>query len=247
MKVINYIIAFFLCIPSLSSLANEHLTHKSWNDLLQKNVNDAGHVNYKSFKEDEEKLNDYLRVLSKNHPDKSWDKNDRLAFWINAYNAFTVKLIVKNYPVKSIKELGGAIYKVNTPWDIKFIKIGDEVYDLNNIEHTKIRKQFNDPRIHFAVNCASVSCPKLRNEAYIGDKVDDQLNDQARYFISNKVKNQIKSSKKAKLSKIFKWYKGDFTSSGKTIIEYINQFSDVKLDADATIEFLDYDWNLNEK
>lgn len=247
MKVINYIIAFFLCIPSLSSLANEHLTHKSWNDLLQKHVNDAGHVNYKSFKEDEEKLNDYLTVLSKNHPDKSWDKNDRLAFWINAYNAFTVKLIVKNYPVKSIKELGGAIYKVNTPWDIKFIKIGDEVYDLNNIEHTKIRKQFNDPRIHFAVNCASVSCPKLRNEAYIGDKVDDQLNDQARYFISNKVKNQIKSSKKAKLSKIFKWYKGVFTSSGKTIIEYINQFSDVKLDADATIEFLDYDWNLNEK
>jgi hypothetical protein len=240
--VFGFILLFF----SFSSFGNEHLTHEGWNKLLQKHVDETGKVNYKGFKADEAALDNYLAVLRKNHPNDSWKKNDQLAFWINAYNAFTVKLIVKNYPVKSIKELGGSIYKVNTPWDIKFIKIGDETYDLNNIESGIIRKEFNDPRIHFAVNCASVSCPKLRNEAYIGSKIDEQLDDQARYFINKTDKNQIKSAKKAKLSKIFRWYKGDFTDTGMTIIEYINQYADVKLNPNAKLDFLDYDWNLNE-
>lgn len=247
MKLIKFITVLVSFGMSFSSVANEHLTHKGWNTLLNKHVDEAGNVDYKGFKSEEKALNEYLTVLSKNHPDNSWKRNDRLAFWINAYNAFTVKLIVKNYPVKSIKDLGGSIYKVNTPWDIKFIKIGEEVYDLNNIEHGMIRKEFSDPRIHFAVNCASVSCPKLRNEAYVGTTIEQQLEDQAKYFINNKVKNQIKSTKKAKLSKIFRWYKGDFTSSGMSIVEYINQYADVKLEADAKIEFLDYDWDLNGK
>jgi len=247
MKLIKFITVLVSFGLSFSSVANEHLTHKGWNTLLNKHVDEAGNVDYKGFKSEEKALNEYLTVLSKNHPDNSWKRNDRLAFWINAYNAFTVKLIVKNYPVKSIKDLGGSIYKVNTPWDIKFIKIGEEVYDLNNIEHGMIRKEFSDPRIHFAVNCASVSCPKLRNEAYVGTTIEQQLEDQAKYFINNKVKNQIKSTKKAKLSKIFRWYKGDFTSSGMSIVEYINQYADVKLEADAKIEFLDYDWELNGK
>jgi hypothetical protein len=247
MKLIKFITVLVSFGLSFSSVANEHLTHKGWNTLLNKHVDEAGNVDYKGFKSEEKALNEYLTVLSKNHPDNSWKRNDRLAFWINAYNAFTVKLIVKNYPVKSIKDLGGSIYKVNTPWDIKFIKIGEEVYDLNNIEHGMIRKEFSDPRIHFAVNCASVSCPKLRNEAYVGTTIDQQLEDQAKYFINNKVKNQIKSTKKAKLSKIFRWYKGDFISSGMSVVEYINQYADVKLEADAKIEFLDYDWDLNGK
>lgn len=247
MKLIKFITVLVSFGLSFSSVANEHLTHKGWNTLLNKHVDEAGNVDYKGFKSEEKALNEYLTVLSKNHPDNSWKRNDRLAFWINAYNAFTVKLIVKNYPLKSIKDLGGSIYKVNTPWDIKFIKIGEEVYDLNNIEHGMIRKEFSDPRIHFAVNCASVSCPKLRNEAYVGTTIEQQLEDQAKYFINNKVKNQIKSTKKAKLSKIFRWYKGDFTSSGMSIVEYINQYADVKLEADAKIEFLDYDWDLNGK
>jgi hypothetical protein len=247
MKLIKFITVLVSFGLSFSSVANEHLTHKGWNTLLNKHVDEAGNVDYKGFKSEEKALNEYLTVLSKNHPDNSWKRNDRLAFWINAYNASTVKLIVKNYPVKSIKDLGGSIYKVNTPWDIKFIKIGEEVYDLNNIEHGMIRKEFSDPRIHFAVNCASVSCPKLRNEAYVGTTIEQQLEDQAKYFINNKVKNQIKSTKKANLSKIFRWYKGDFTSSGMSIVEYINQYADVKLEADAKIEFLDYDWDLNGK
>lgn len=244
MKTILFLL---FSVFTLSSMGNEHLTHESWNTLLQKHVTEAGHVDYKGFVEDEKALNSYLSILSNNHPDKTWDSNDRLAFWINAYNAFTVKLIVKNYPVESIKELGGSIYKINTPWDIKFIKIGDETYDLNNIESGIIRKEFDDPRIHFAVNCASVSCPKLRNEAYVGSKLDEQLDDQARYFVNNKTKNQIKSSKKAKISKIFRWYKGDFTDSGMSIIEYINQYAEVKLKPNATLDYLDYSWDLNEQ
>jgi hypothetical protein len=190
-------------------------------------------------------LNDYLAVLSANHPQPSWDKNDQLAFWINAYNAFTVKLIVKNYPVKSIKELGGAIYKVNTPWDIKFITIGDQVYDLNNIEHGIIRKDFAEPRIHFAVNCASVSCPPLRNEAYVGSKLDAQLNDQATKFI-NDGKNNIITNKEASLSKLFTWFQGDFEVYGASVRDFINKYAKTKITKKTKISFLDYDWNLNE-
>lgn len=229
----------------LQANAQEHLTHAKWTELLKKHVDIEGHVNYKGFKEDEKSLDEYLAVLSSNHPQADWDKNDQLAFWINAYNAFTVKLIVKNYPVKSIKELGGSIYKVNTPWDIKFIQIGDVTYDLNNIEHGIIRKEFSEPRIHFAVNCASVSCPRLRNEAYVGSSLDTQLDDQARYFINNPVKNKI-TKDCAKLSKIFTWFKGDFTASGSSVADFINKYSTVKITKKTKMESLDYDWNLNE-
>ena len=117
--------------------------------------------------------------------------------------------------------------------------------DLNNIEHGILRKDFEEPRIHFAVNCASVSCPKLRNEAYVGSRLDAQLNDQAKAFLADKGKNNIKNANEAKLSKLFKWFKGDFTKNGD-LISFINKYSTVKLNKDANLDFLDYDWNLNE-
>lgn len=241
-NLVAIILSFGIFTPTH---AQEHLLHTQWTALLKKYVDVEGHVNYKGFKADEKALDEYLTVLSANHPKPDWDKNDQLAFWINAYNAFTVKLIVKNYPVKSIKELGGGVYKVNTPWDIKFIVIGDQTYDLNNIEHGIIRKDFTEPRIHFAVNCASVSCPRLRNEAYVGSKLDAQLDDQARYFINNPVKNKI-SKETASLSKIFVWFKGDFTASGGTVVDFINKYSTTKITKKTKMESLDYDWNLNE-
>jgi hypothetical protein len=230
-----------------NSTAQEHLKHETWTALLSKHVDVEGHVDYAGIKKEEAALDEYLTVLSANHPDESWDRNDVLAFWINAYNAFTVRLIVKNYPVVSIKDLGGSIYKVNTAWDIKFIKIGDEIYDLNNIEHDIIRKDFEEPRIHFAVNCASVSCPRLRNEAYVGDRIEEQLDDQARYFVNNKVKNDI-TKKCVKLSKIFTWFKGDFKANGGSVKDFINKYSEVKVTKKTMKkrQSLDYDWNLNE-
>ncbi|MFT5823806.1 MAG: hypothetical protein ACI8ZM_005069 [Crocinitomix sp.] len=245
LKPLNILTTILFIGIFFTSTAQEHLKHETWTALLTKYVDVEGHVNYAGIKKEEAALDEYLVVLSANHPNDTWEKNDVLAFWINAYNAFTVKLIVKSYPIKSIKELGGSIYKVNTPWDIKFITIGGEVYDLNNIEHGIIRKSFEEPRIHFAVNCASVSCPRLRNEAFVGSRIDEQLDDQARYFVNNKVKNDI-TKKCAKLSKIFTWFKGDFTANGGSVEDFINKYSDVKITKKTKGKSLDYDWNLNE-
>ncbi|MCG8576475.1 MAG: DUF547 domain-containing protein [Flavobacteriales bacterium] len=242
---LNIILFTTFLLAQSTLLAQEHLTHGIWDELTKKYVTEEGKVNYKGFQKEEARLDEYLKVLSANHPDKSWNRNQRLAYWINAYNAFTVKLIVKNYPIKSIKELGGGIYKVNTPWDIKFIKIGDKTYDLNNIEHGIIRKEFKEPRIHFAINCAAVSCPKLRNEAYFPDRLDAQLDDQAIFFINNSPKNNI-TSEEAQLSKIFSWFRGDFKKKYPSIMAFINKYSTVKIEKKTKISYLEYDWNLNE-
>lgn len=240
-------ISIFLVLITLFStiiFSQENKTHKTWNELLKKHVDNEGHVNYKGFKKDIVKFESYLSALEKEAPKDSWSRDEKLAYWINAYNAYTVKLIVDNYPVKSIKDLGGNLYKINTAWDIKFIKIEGEEYDLNNIEHGIIRKDFEEPRIHFAVNCASASCPILRNEAFVASKLDRQLDDQARTFINDGVRNCVKEDV-AKLSKIFKWFSGDFTKNG-TVIEFINKYADTKMTKSTKIDYLDYGWSLNE-
>lgn len=223
-------------------------SHKSYSSLLKKHVDDEGLVNYKGLLKDRSKLKSYLKTLEENAPNKDWTENERLAYWINAYNAYTLDLILEHYPVESIKDIGAKIKIpfVNTPWDIKFIKIEGEEYDLNNIEHGIIRKQFDEPRIHFALVCAAVSCPKLRNEAYFPERLDEQLTQAARDFLATESKNSIRSSNKAELSKIFSWYGGDFKKK-TTLIEYINQYAPQKLNKDAEIDFKDYSWDLNEQ
>lgn len=221
-------------------------SHNDWTDLLQKHVSSSGAVNYKGFIADSISLNTYLSQLSNQPPTSNWTEQEQLAYWINAYNAFTVQLIVRNYPVQSIKELGGGIYKVNTPWDIKFIQIGDQQLDLNNIEHGIIRKHFNEPRIHFAVNCASVSCPRLRNEAYEASKLDAQLKDQLVTFLEDTDKNFIEDPDHVKISKIFSWFKGDFKKEYDSVIEFINQEAGKEINANAEIDYNEYKWDLNE-
>src|SRR5690606_20024244 len=160
----------------------------------------------------------------------------------------TIALILENYPVKSIKDIGSGplITFVNSPWDIKFIDIGDEQYDLNNIEHGIIRKDFNDPRIHFALVCAAKSCPELRNEAYTGARLNRQLEEEAIAFINDPDRNRI-SKGKAIVSKYFTWYAGDFKQNGKSVIDYLNQYAKIKINPDAELDFLEYDWSLNER
>lgn len=222
-------------------------SHKIYGDLLQKHVNNDGLVNYKGFITDKDQFQQYLDLLSKTPPSEKWSKQEQMAYWINAYNAFTIKLIMDYYPVKSIKDIGSSIQIpfVNTPWQKKFITIGKEEMKLDEIEHGILRKKFDDPRIHFALVCASMSCPRLINEAYTADKLDKQLDDQAKYFLANTNKNKI-SADKPKLSNYFKWYKGDFTKSG-SVIDYINKYSATKINADADISYLNYDWSLNEQ
>lgn len=213
------------------------VSHAGWNTLLQKYVSASGKVNYKGFKQSKVELEKYLKLLGDNPPTADWSKNDRLAYWINAYNAFTIKLIVDNYPVKSIQDLG-------KPWDKKFIVLGGKTYSLNDIEHEIIRKKFNEPRIHFAVNCASQSCPDLLNQAFTGATLNQQLDAITRKFINNPKHNSITASK-AEITQLFNWYGDDFKKSG-TIIEFVNKYSKTKLNADAKITFREYDWNLNE-
>ena len=223
------------------------VTHEIWDSLLQEHVSPEGWVDYPGFIRDSSRFNRYLSLLEGNHPnDKHWSRDERLAYWINAYNAFTVKLIVDHYPVASIKDIKNGIPFVNTVWDIKFIHIEKATYDLNNIEHGILRPKFNEPRIHFAINCASISCPKLSNRAYTADKLDEQLTQAARDFLSDEAKNKL-SKGKVQLSKIFSWYGGDFKKNGNSIIEYINQYAPAQVNTDAEIEYLDYDWGLNER
>ena len=179
-----------------------------------------------------------------NPPSPNWNRNEEMAFWINAYNAYTVKLILSNYPIKGIKEIGGRIPFVNSTWDIKFIKIGDELLDLNNIEHSKLRKKFNDPRIHMVLVCASKSCPALPQEAIRSSTLDSQLDQASIIFVNDPFKNSITDTS-IQLSMIFKWYAMDFRAAGG-VKAFVNNYSKKKLNDKTKIKYLNYDWSLNE-
>ncbi len=224
------------------------VSHAIFDSLLRKYVNEAGYVDYKGFIKDSVQFNSYLDLLSRNHPnEKNWSKEQRLAYWINAYNAYTIKLICNYYPVKSIKDIKSGIPFVSDTWTIKFIKIEGKTYNLNDIEHGIIRPKFNDPRIHFAVNCASKGCPPLLNEAYTAEKLNAQLDSQAKAFINDGNRNKIKSANKADLSKIFTWFSGDFKKADKSVVAFINRYANTKLSEKAELNYQDYDWNLNEQ
>lgn len=117
---------------------------------------------------------------------------------------------------------------------------------LDNIEHGTLRKQFDDPRIHFALVCASISCPRLRNEAFTADKLDAQLDDQGSDFLNNPAKNKL-AKDKAQLSRYFDWYKGDWNDNGQSVVKWVNRYANTKIDANTKISYLDYNWNLNEQ
>lgn len=222
--------------------------HSAFDRLLKKYVNEKGLVNYKGFKSEMKAFDQYLDMLSKNPPASSWSKKEEMAYWINAYNAFTIKTILKHYPVQSIKDIGSKIQIpfVNTPWAEKFFAIGGEKMSLDNIEHGTLRKKFDDPRIHFALVCASISCPRLRNEAFTAEKLDAQLDDQGEEFLNNSAKNKI-SKDQARLSKYFDWYKGDWNNNGQSVVKWVNKYSTTDITSNTKIEYLDYNWNLNEQ
>lgn len=234
--------AVFFALIAITSLADPP-SHEPFTRLLKQHVTKDGKVNYKGFVADSAALSSYLRILSMNPPERTWSRAEQMAYWINAYNAFTIQLVIKYYPIKSIKDIGSSIQVpfVNTPWDIKFIQIGKDRLDLNNIEHGILRKRFYDPRIHMALVCASKSCPILLNEAYEPSKLEVQLTRQTKSFLDDLSRNQISGSK-PRISMIFKWYGTDFND----VKAFINQYSSVKINERATIEYLEYDWLLNE-
>ena len=233
--------------PVVGKAGSTPPSHQLWNELLKANVKPNGQVDYKGFIREKPKLESYLKLLSENAPDRGkWSKNEQLAYWINVYNAFTVKLIVDFYPTKSIRDLGPRIKipLIKDVWHFKFFKIAGVDMSLDEVEHSILRKEFEEPRIHFAINCASVSCPPLLNEAFVASNLENQLMRVTTTFVNDPSRNKI-SSQSAQLSSIFSWFKGDFTKKG-TLIEFLNRYSKVKISPNARISFLDYNWNLNE-
>lgn len=211
-------------------------SHQSLDSLLQKHVSELGRVNYKGLKADKTALDAYCLMLSSTPVQDSWSREEKMAYWINAYNAYTLKLIVDNYPTKSILNFDGG-----KTWDVRRIKIGDKKYSLNNLENDILRPQFKDPRIHFAINCAAKSCPPLWNHAYTPENLESTLDTRTRAFLNDKKYNTIGSSR-AQISKIFDWYGVDFGDLKK----FINPYVDTPLKNNAAIVFQEYNWDLNE-
>lgn len=232
---------FSTLILILSFVAIQAQT-SDFNALLQANVDEKGNVDYKSLKANEAKLDGYLAYLNKTSPSKDWSANKEKAFWINAYNAYTIKIILTNYPLKSITNIKN---DGKTAWKTPFAKVGGKTYTLDHIEHQILRKKFKDGRIHVGVNCASGSCPKLGNMAFTENNIDGELERLMKEFINDSTRNKI-SKKKVEISEIFNWFKGDFTTDG-SVIDYINKYSDIEVSKKAKIKYLTYDWSLNGK
>ncbi len=231
------------------ALAGTEQLHNEWSGLLATYVKE-GKVDYQGFKQDEAQLDSYLARLNATDPE-ALNEQDRLALYINAYNAYTIKLILKNFskgqPVKSIKKIGGLF---SSPWSIRFADIGGKTLTLDEIEHDIIRPLFNDPRVHFAVNCASKSCPPLISEAYTGAMLNEQLEANTIDFLHNREFNNI-SGDTLYVSKIFKWFGEDFSGD---ITGFVKKYAQGELRAgiDAAgdklkVSYLDYDWSINSQ
>lgn len=244
----SLLILTFSLFISLAGLAQAKApSHEIFDKLLKKNVTADGKVNYKAFIKDSVELNKYLNLISNTPPDeKTWAKYEQMAYWINAYNAYTVQLIVRNYPIESIKDIKRGIAFVNSIWDVKFIHIQGFTYDLNNIEHNILRPVFKDARIHAAINCASMSCPKLLPEAFTEEKLEGQLERVMRDFINDPQRNRVQQDK-AEVSEIFKWFKGDFERDAGSVRNYLNRYAENRIDKNVNLSYINYDWSLNTR
>ena len=227
--------------------------HSPFTRVLQRHVDEAGSVDYDGLSATSDgELHSYVQDLATVSL-KGWPREDRLAFWINAYNALTLKLIVEHYPVQNIWAItpGPAEPKEDSPFQIEVGRVADTVRTLDEIEHEIIRQRFDEPRIHFALVCAAQSCPRLRREAYRGDVLDAQLDDQARTFLHDEEKNRIPAGPdRIALSRILKWYGSDFGPSTDALQRFIARYFDGPVrrtlgTAGYRITYRSYDWSLN--
>jgi len=214
-------------------------------------------VDYAALKAGPQTLDHYLQSLSAvtRKEFDSWTGDKQLAFLINAYNAFTLKLIIDNYPIESIKNIGRFWQK---PWRIRFFRLLEEEMHLDQVEHEIIREpgKYDEPRIHFAVNCAAVGCPALRDRAFTADQLEKQLDDSTRRFLRDRSRNYFDADADVlHVSSIFRWYRDDFETAG-TLSEWLARYADElaykkqqrqRIKAGVPVKFLDYDWKLNER
>jgi len=231
--------------------------HQQWAQVLKGHLSwhgDQSLVDYETLKKDPSTLNQYLVTLSRvtTSKYKQFSRKQKLAFLINSYNAFTLKLIITNYPLKSIKDIGNFL---SGPWDKDFITLLGKKVNLNNIEHDMIRKDFKEPRIHFAVNCASMGCPNLSEKPFRAADLDEHLESMTQKFMQDKSKNFYNSKKKRLfLSKIFKWYGDDFEKHytgglDNFLSQHLGESDQEKRlikQGKVSKKSLAYDWSLND-
>ena len=256
----------FLAMPVAAMAQFDH-SHAAFTALLKKHVvlvdkGSASQVRYAGLSAERPALKAYIESVSKvpESEFKGWSKPQQLSFLINAYNALTLELILQRYPdLKSIRDFGYLPF--NNIWKKKWFTLLGREYYLDGIEHEMIRAPgvYDDPRIHFAVNCASIGCPMLREEAYVAERLDAQLDQQTLRFVSDRARNRVNAQGELEVSKIFDWYKGDFSkglrgigSSEAFFARYAKQLTDNPehqkqvADGKAAIRYLDYDWTLND-
>ncbi|MCB1984615.1 MAG: DUF547 domain-containing protein [Nitrosomonas sp.] len=259
----------FLWFLTQAASANQFdHSHAVWDALLHDHVvminqGRASQTDYAGFLQNRQALQQYLKQLSAVNERTfiGWSKAEQLAFLINAYNAFTIELILTRYPeLDSIKALGSFL---RSPWKKEFVPLLGKMRSLDDIEHGMIRKpgDYNEPRIHFAVNCASIGCPALLNEAFTGGKLEQQLEAVTQVFLEDRTRNRFNpSTGRLEISKIFDWYTEDFErgwggwhSLNHFLVHYADNLTDNEQDklmvatGNFKVRYLDYDWKLNDK
>jgi hypothetical protein len=247
-----WVVSLLTLILSAAGAAPHPLQrHEAYAEILRSCVRD-GWVDYAALKSSPARLAVYLDEMAALPRSEfmEWPREDRLALLINLYNAWTLHLIVEHYPIRSIRGIG---LLPNAAWRQRIVRFGDEVISLDALEHGIIREEYQDPRIHFALVCAAAGCPPLRNEPYVGKRLNDQLNDQAARFLADETKNRFDPDTRTLwLSPIFKWYAADFSADGATVVEYVARFLPTPARTllsnaeEAAVRYTEYDWSLND-
>jgi hypothetical protein len=265
--LLQRIAMFAFVLVSTGAAAQVDHSHKPWDELLKKHVRyiqggNASRVDYAGFMKERARLKavlDSYQMVSRAEFDK-WTKPQQQAFLVNAYNAFTIEKILTRYPnIKSIREFGTVF---GNPWKDKFFTLFGQPSYLDQVEHEILRKEgvYDDPRVHVAVVCASIGCPMLRNEAFVADRLEAQLEDAMRRFMADRTRNRYNpQARRLEISRIFDWYGKDFdkghkgfTSVKAAAARYADQLADAPADREAVrsqsveVSFLDYDWALND-
>ena len=254
----SLLVLFSFCLISQTAIASDSFDHgyTQWGSFLKQYVRD-GKVNYKNIQKFPQVFQSIVQSLEKVSAKEyvAWSDPQKKAFWINAYNIQAIKLVLDHYPLKrslglqAIRYPANSIQQIPDVWNQEVMTILGKRVSLNYIENEILRKEFKDPRVHFAIVCASLGCPVLRGAPYTFDQLDIQWNDQVEKFVQNPKKaNYDSRSNTLYVSPIFKWFRDDFEKVGGIIV-FVRKYmpSSVKLSDDAKIQWLDYDWSLNEQ
>ena len=229
------------------------VNHAAWDELLKKYViadkNNLNRVDYKKFKDEgRDKLKSYIKSLEQVDVTKL-NKDEQFAFWLNLYNSVTIDVILQHYPTSSIRNISFSIIPYSGPWGKKLTKVNGTELSLDDIEHKILRVIWQDPRVHYGVNCASIGCPNLANAAYTGATLNEMLEAGAKAFVNSPRGVNINGNKVV-ASKIYSWFKKDFGTSEENILAHIRKYASAdlakKLEGTKDINDYEYDWNLND-